>query len=170
MIGRYCGRSRPSAITSLGNQVFIRFRSDYSVASSGFRIQYETVCGGTYTEPAGLIQSPNFPSPYGSNKDCVYVIALDPGKAIQMNFLSFDIEGSINCIYDYIEVRDGDNSNSTLIGRFCGPAEQTPPAVVSTHNYLWVKFVTDSSVHNLGFVANYSSIDVGNQENCSYSK
>ena len=32
---------------------------------------------------------------------------------------------------------------------------------MSTHNYLWLKFVTDASIHNMGFLANYTSIDVG---------
>ena len=31
----------------------------------------------------------------------------------------FDIEGSWNCVYDYLEIRDGDTSNSTVLGRYC---------------------------------------------------
>ena len=162
LIGRYCGRNLPLPVTSIGNQLFVRFRSDFSVASSGFRARYQTLCGGTWTNPSGMIQSPNYPSPYPGSKECVYVIALPAGKAVRMDFLSFDIEGSgRNCIYDFIEVRDGDTANSTLIGRFCGPPDQIPPPVISTHNYLWIKFQTDASVHNQGFLANYSSIDVG---------
>ena len=165
LIGRYCGRNLPLPVTSLGNQMFVRFRSDFSVASSGFRARYQTLCGGTWTSPSGMIQSPNYPSPYPASKQCVYIIALPPGKAIRMDFLAFDIEGSAigggNCIYDFIEVRDGDSVNSTLIGRFCGPPDRIPPPIISTHNYLWIKFQTDASVHNQGFLANYSSVDVG---------
>lgn len=62
------------------------------------------VCGGIWSEPTGIIKSPNFPSPYPGNKECVYMIALDPGKAIRLNFLSFDIEGSSNCRFDALEV------------------------------------------------------------------
>ena len=32
----------------------------------------------------------------------------------------FEIEGSFNCQYDYLEVRDGDSENSTLVGKYCG--------------------------------------------------
>ena len=42
LIGRYCSRSMPLPVLSLGNELFVRFRSDYSVASSGFRARYET--------------------------------------------------------------------------------------------------------------------------------
>jgi len=145
---------------------------------------FSSVCGGTFSEGSGMIQSPNYPAPYPGSKQCVYIIGLDPGKAIQMNFLGFDIEGSVNCIFDFIEVfisfinnirmfikvclfflvkiRDGDTSNSTLIGRYCGGPDAIPPPILSTHNYLWIKFQTDSSIHNLGFLANYSAVDVGN--------
>lgn len=51
-----------------------------------------------------MIQSPNFPSPYPASKQCVYIIALDPGKAVKLDFLTFDVEGSANCRYDYVEV------------------------------------------------------------------
>ena len=62
------------------------------------------VCGGIWDDPSGLIKSPNFPSPYPANKECVYVVALDAGKAIQLDFLVFDVEGDTNCLFDYVEV------------------------------------------------------------------
>ena len=64
----------------------------------------EKVCGGTFTELSGMIQSPNFPSPYPASKQCVYVIALDPGKAIRLDFLNFDVEDAATCLYDFVEV------------------------------------------------------------------
>ncbi len=106
LIGRYCSNRHdlPPAITSQGNQLFVQFRSDYSVGHSGFRARYETVCGGSFSSASGVLQSPNYPSPYPANKQCVYVIGLDPGKAIQLNFLAFDVEGSASCRFDYVEV------------------------------------------------------------------
>lgn len=128
LIGRYCAQNIPLPILSQGNQLFVRFRSDYSVASSGFRARYETgtvfldkslrkksnlichfnfffqVCGGAWSASSGMIQSPNYPAPYPSNKECIYVIGLDPGKAVRLDFLNFDVEGSADCRFDYLEV------------------------------------------------------------------
>lgn len=59
--------------------------------------------------------------------------------------------------YDYLAVRDGDNENSTLIGRFCGDPSRTPETIVSTLNYVWMNFVTDGSVQNRGFRMNYTT-------------
>jgi len=54
-------------------------------------------------------------------------------------------------------VRDGDNENSTLIGRFCGDPSRIPDPIISSFNYLWFNFVTDGSVQNRGFKLNYTT-------------
>ena len=51
-----------------------------------------------------MIQSPNFPSAYPASKQCIYVIALDPGKAVRLDFLNFDVEDATTCLYDFVEV------------------------------------------------------------------
>ena len=63
-------------------------------------------------------------------------------------------------MFDYIEMRDGDNENSTLLGRFCGDQSLAPELITSTYNYLWMTFVTDGSVQNRGFVLNYTTVEV----------
>ena len=90
----------------------------------------------------------------------------------------FDIEGSWNCVYDYLEIRDGDTSNSTVLGRYCtflyctvlywtvlcrycGDMSTVPDTLLSSYNYLHITFVTDGSVQNRGFVVNYTTIEVG---------
>ncbi|KAI8521417.1 Suppressor of tumorigenicity 14 protein [Branchiostoma belcheri] len=40
-IGSYCGTSLPPSVTSLGNSMWIRFRSDSSVARPGFKLTYQ---------------------------------------------------------------------------------------------------------------------------------
>ena len=64
-----------------------------------------------------------------------------------------------NCRYDYLEVRDGDNENSTLVGKYCGDPSLTPEPVYSSLNYLWMRFKTDGSVSNRGFSINYTTTD-----------
>jgi len=38
-----------------------------------------------------------------------------------------------------------------------------PAPIISTYNYLWIRFKTDGSVQNRGFLANYSTFDIGKQ-------
>ena len=101
--------------------------------------------------------SPFYPNPYPGNRECVYVISQAPGTFVSLNFLNFDIEGSYNCVYDYLEIRDGDSPDSPLIGKFCGDPTLIPAPMRSTHNYVWIKFVTDGSVQNRGFQLNYTT-------------
>ena len=65
-------------------------------------------------------------------------------------FLAFDLEYNIKCNYDWVEIRDGNSSNSPLIGdKLCGST--LPKAITSNGNQLYVKFHSDSSVVGTGF-------------------
>ena len=63
------------------------------------------------------------------------------------------MENHDNCVYDYLEIRDGHDDNSPLIGRFCG--YNIPENVNSTSNTMYVKFVSDGSVQKAGFAASF---------------
>lgn len=53
------------------------------------------------------------------------------------------------------QVRDGATSNSPLLGTFCGA--DLPPRLQSTQTSLFVRFSTDSSVGNRGFLAAFGA-------------
>lgn len=166
LVEKYCGSTVPSPVTINSNRVLIRFESDPNVEEKGFIVKYEVECGGTFTEPSGIITSPYYPSHYPASKDCVYLISQPPGKAIMLTFEFMDIEegSSINnetqCYFDRLEIRDGDTENSTLLQTLCGRDMPSDP-FYSTHNYMFLEFFTDSNIHNNGFKANYTVIDRG---------
>ena len=56
-------------------------------------------------------------------------------------------------MYDYLEIRDGHEETSPLIGKFCG--YKLPDDIKSTSNKLYVKFVSDGSVQKAGFAASF---------------
>lgn len=56
-----------------------------------------------------------------------------------------------------MEVRDGHNENSTLIGRYC---REPPSEIISSYNYLWLKFQSDRSIGGKGFHATYTTTDL----------
>lgn len=168
LVEKYCGSTLPPPITVNSSRVLIRFESDANVEEKGFVVKYEVECGGTFTEPSGIITSPYYPSYYPASKDCTYLISLPPGKAVMLTFEFMDIEegSTINnvtqCYFDRLEIRDGDTENSTLLKTLCGPISEMPgDPIYSTHNYMLLEFFTDSNIHNLGFKANYTSIDRG---------
>ncbi|KAL5010260.1 hypothetical protein ScPMuIL_012565 [Solemya velum] len=162
LIGRYCSNTIPTRLMTSGNTAMVHFRSDSSASGSGFRLLYTVACGGTFSDSSGVVQSPYYPDSYPSNKDCVYLLSQPVGYRVSMVFTSFDIEAGTsqdNCDFDYLEVRDGEGRDSPLIGRYCG--NQMPPAVSSSQNFLWLKFVSDGATQNLGFRAIYNQTTGG---------
>jgi len=63
------------------------------------------------------------------------------------------VENHDNCVYDYVEVRDGIESGSPLLGKYCG--YRIPEDIRSSTNQLYVKFVSDGSVQKEGFAATF---------------
>lgn len=55
--------------------------------------------------------------------------------------------------YDYVEIIDGENENGRLWGKFCGKIAPSP--VVSSGQFLFIKFVSDYETHGAGFSIRY---------------
>ena len=75
---------------------------------------------------------------------------------VALKFQSFEIENHDNCVYDFLEIRDGESSAAPLIGTFCG--YKMPKDIKSTSNSLWIKFVSDGSVQKAGFSASFMKV------------
>lgn len=147
----------------MGNVLTIVFKSDVTnLGNKGFKLQFETICGQRFTDSTGIITTPGSSNKLLAVISCVYEIVRPLGNAIVLNILDFNVDGSPpSCSKNAVEIRDGDNANSTLIGRFCDKSS-LPNEIVSTHNYLWIRFniMTINTRVGLTFKANYTSIDL----------
>lgn len=149
---RICGKTIPEPIETAMNELIITFVTDGSKRNSGFMLNYTTfdvACGGILRGPVGTFQSPSSDNMYLANKECNWLLIAPAGFLIQLTFPVFSIEPSSTCRYDYVEVREG---NQTL-GKYCGDTKPQP--ILSTNEQLIVKFVTDTSNEHEGFVASY---------------
>ncbi|XP_068906568.1 cubilin-like isoform X2 [Tenebrio molitor] len=160
LIGKYCGSNLPSPYVTETNTLLIVFTTDWATSEGGFIIKYETVCGGILFDSSGVLQSPGYPNRYSNSLECVYEIVQPLGKIIKLEFTDLDLEtnSSPDCIYDFVEVRDGHDQNSTLLGTYC---DRIPSLIVSSYNYLWIRFQTDSNNGGRGFKANYTTVSLG---------
>ncbi|XP_013879229.1 cubilin [Austrofundulus limnaeus] len=164
LLGKFCGTVLPPNLRSSTNQLFIVFATDSSVSGLGWRATYaETLgpaqgCGGYLSMPMGMFGSPdpNLDGRYEPRMDCLWTIEMPVNKAINLTFISFDLENSFNCYYDYVKVYDGDNVNFPVVGTFCGLT--IPAYFLSSGNFLTIHFVTDSSVEKRGFNATYRAV------------
>ncbi|KAB1253791.1 Cubilin [Camelus dromedarius] len=147
--------------------MFVRFISDSSNEGQGFKITYEAkslACGGNIyihdADSAGYVTSPNHPDHYPQHADCVWLLAVPPGKLIRLQFEDqFNIEVSPNCTSSYLELRDGADSNAPVLSKFCGTS--LPASQLSSGDVMYLRFRSDNSPTHVGFKAKYSIAQCG---------
>ena len=85
----------PGDITSSGNKLYVKFKTDGSTTKKGFAARFNThnsQCGGRFlTGDFGELQSPNFPENYPNNAECNWEITIPEGRKVDLKFHSFDV-------------------------------------------------------------------------------
>ena len=150
LIGRYCAKDIiPETLMSTGYRLLLTYHTSGDHEHKGFKANYEAICGGDLSVEDAVLHSPNYPDDYRPNKDCTWIIKTKPNYQIALKFISFELENHESCVYDYLEIRDGNSENSSFLGKLCGP--KLPAELHSTGNELWIRFVSDSTVQKAGF-------------------
>ncbi|KAG8517559.1 LOW QUALITY PROTEIN: CUB and sushi domain-containing protein 1, partial [Galemys pyrenaicus] len=108
-------------------------------------------CGASVKGSEGTLLSPNFPSNYGNNHECVYSIETEAGKGIRLQAQSFQLLDG-----DVLKVYDGKDSASRPLGAFTG-TELQGHVLNSTSNRLWLEFDSDGADTRQGFQLTYTS-------------
>ncbi|GFN89691.1 cubilin, partial [Plakobranchus ocellatus] len=179
-LGRFCGTTPPSPVSSSGNTMRVYFITDRTITHGGFRAEYssdlDADCGGVLTENTGIITSPNFTTSRGGNYDhsvqCLWQIHNDAQHStIRMKFTHMDLEYHSNCYYDFVQIREGTSRQGGLVGTFCGNSStnfrtrrgmwQGFDAISIPTPDAWVAFISDHSISGGGFRMEYRFTDCG---------
>ena len=108
--------------------------------------------------PASLIQVLGW-VPDSDSQSLMDVIAWEiypDFQRIRLSPVAFALEPSDGCVYDYVQVYDGESPEAMSLGRFCGIT--VPATTESSSNDLLIKFKSDASVTASGFKFNYATI------------
>ncbi|XP_048238876.1 cubilin-like [Haliotis rufescens] len=146
-------------LTTTGNTLSLRFRSDAGVTMKGFSAGYRAFsggCGGTFSTPNGAIMSKNYPQAYPHSTECRWLIKVDSGQRITLTFRDCDVEDHDSCAYDYVALYDGTSTFASQLLKHCGNRLPTPTAYRSSSNSMFVRMRTDNSEVSRGFKAEYS--------------
>ncbi|XP_029370992.1 bone morphogenetic protein 1-like isoform X2 [Echeneis naucrates] len=158
-LGRFCGTKKPSAVTSSGNKMFLRFFSDNSVQKRGFEVSYRSECGGSLkaeVKTKDLYSHAQFgDNNYPGGSDCQWVVTAEKGYGVEIIFQVFEIEEEADCGYDYVELYDGADIKSPRLGRYCGSG--APEEVYSAGDAIVLRFHSDDSINKKGFHVHYTS-------------
>ncbi|XP_074096633.1 protein tolkin-like [Cotesia typhae] len=157
LLASICGKHRiVDPIISSGNRMLITYRTDhFNEMYNGFTARYKKICGGDIKieneNQNYYLESPNYPSLYEDNKKCVWHLISPLNRKISIKFNYFKLEESLNCENDFVEIKNGDNSNLSSVGTYCG--KNSPGEVISEGNKLIIKFVSDHEIQGNGFSA-----------------
>ncbi|EDV30246.2 uncharacterized protein Dana_GF23044 [Drosophila ananassae] len=153
LVRRLCGNASREVIATQTSRMLINYvNRNAGKGYRGFKARFEVVCGGEINLTKDQsIDSPNYPLDYMPDKECIWKISAPENHQVALKFQSFELEKHDTCAYDFVEIRDGNRSDSRLIGRFCG--DKLPPNIKTRTNQMYIRFVSDGSVQKLGFSA-----------------
>uniref|UniRef100_A0A6Q2X998 CUB and Sushi multiple domains 2 n=1 Tax=Esox lucius TaxID=8010 RepID=A0A6Q2X998_ESOLU len=100
-------------------------------------------CFFNFTQPSGVLLSPNYPQEYGNNMHCVWLIITKPESRINLAFNDLSMEKQ----FDFLSVKDG--GKSPILGTFSG--DVLPAPITTSAHVARLEFLTDHTYTDRGF-------------------
>lgn len=101
-----------------------------------FYTTFDNSCDGDVFAESGYITSPNYPSSYPSNIECIWTIGVSPGNKIRLAILNLNIVQTPSCNVDYLEIRET-TEDGRLLNVLCGSNDYFGEILGSG---IWMKF------------------------------
>lgn len=155
-LGKFCPRPVASTIVSSESVMLVEYVASLNLLHTEFRAMVNiNVCGGTLVVDRELLfTSPNYPSNYGNNLDCRYILhSGDSDLILKLTFLEMNVINNSpeNCSDgDFIEIKETSEKGQEL-GRFCGTSLNSSLPLRSSTDTLFFSFKTDGVISGRGF-------------------
>ena len=118
----------------------------------------------------GVVSSPNYPNNYPDSIERSYIIEVEEGLIVALQFTAFDIEYESTCRYDHLAITD--SNGRSLMEKGCGTdgsiviGDQSidsslPPNITSTSNMVDIHFSSDSGRRGSGFRIKWTAVTPG---------
>uniref|UniRef100_A0A8B9TLF7 Cubilin n=1 Tax=Anas platyrhynchos TaxID=8839 RepID=A0A8B9TLF7_ANAPL len=158
---RFCGTDTfpVPEFYSHDRTAIVTFKSDEYRINNGVRFTYQATGNREYNQPFGYLKSPGWPGRHPNNMDCSIVLRAPQNHTISLFFHAFSLEDSIQCSHDFLEVRNGSNVQSPLLGRFCG--NLVPSPIFPKNHVVYLRFKSDISVARDGYEITWTSSSSG---------
>ena len=103
----------------------------------------------------GYIASPNHPNKYPKNTSCLWNITVESGYAVNLTIKAFDLEKTVGCTADFLQIRISPDKRWADLTRYCYDA---PGSVFSESGWAQVWFVSDAGNMFSGFNITWQAI------------
>eukprot|EP00795_Rhopilema_esculentum_P000157 gene157-9775_t len=103
---------------------------------------------------------------YQPNQDLCWTVTVSNGNTLEVTLMDFAMSGylekdslkeSCATATDWLDLRDGNSQNSTLLKRLCGWNVPTSP-ILTTANTLFIHMHTDATGNHRGFILEYKGV------------
>lgn len=157
--GKFCGSL--SDVNSIpktsSNKAIVQFVRTRILHRRVFVLKYKQIehdCGGSLmlddTTNSTIITTPNYPNIPSAFIECLWRVTAPNGELLKIEFLErFDLSGSVNCMSEYLEIREGSTSGAPVLGRYCGV--EIPQTIYTASNMARFQYYTDVAVPKNGF-------------------
>uniref|UniRef100_H3C1W8 CUB domain-containing protein n=1 Tax=Tetraodon nigroviridis TaxID=99883 RepID=H3C1W8_TETNG len=159
LIQRLCGSTIPDPVFPQSNHLYLRFKSDFSMARDGFEVTWTSSphgCGGALYGDHGSFTSPNYPGTYPNGSHCEWSVTAPRGRLPTVTFAQIYIDDPGSCQNNYLKLYDGPDASSQPVGPYCGPETNIAPFTASSHQ-VFVVFHAQSASLPSGFRLTWSS-------------
>ncbi|KAE8613612.1 hypothetical protein XENTR_v10007785 [Xenopus tropicalis] len=180
LLGDFCGDIGTVSFKSEASEITLIFTSNSQVTRKGFSLNYsfwDKQAGSKQLEgnatsvgcpsldllrPESMepgsakLESPNFPNLYPNGMDCQWIMYSKYGKKLQVQILYLNLEDSLHCAWDYLNIYDGPNNGSHLLASLCGHKKNL--IFQSSGTFVTLHFHSDKSVVDWGFKIKYGSM------------
>lgn len=109
----------------------------------------DNTCGGFMTSMNGIFETPNFPSLYPRNSNCLWLIKVPKVDQIEVKYSYFELEEDRYCRTDRVV---------TMAPRIYRPARECGTRVQNkkiASNIMMIEFISNDRVEKRGFKATY---------------
>ncbi|XP_073514935.1 embryonic protein UVS.2-like [Phyllobates terribilis] len=145
-----------NVLISSGLFLLVEYITDQNCSSS-FSASYYTVnFGGTFTTNNRFVASPKYPSTYPNSVVDISLIIAPVGFRVSLNFTLFDLESSPTCSKDFLVIRDGGDTNASILGTYCGKIMDL--LLSSTGHMMLLQFSSNVRTNGKGFRAKYTFV------------
>ncbi|XP_024123551.1 complement C1r-A subcomponent [Oryzias melastigma] len=113
--------------------------------------------GGIFDEPEGHLSSPGYPNPSSQALSCQYVISVEDGFTVSLNFSdnfqveSIDTEGGPHCLHHWLQVVLPNREPVKLCGK------KSPGLIDTNSNSVTLEYHTDNEGMSKGWSLDYST-------------
>ncbi|MEM7656555.1 MAG: N-acetylmuramoyl-L-alanine amidase, partial [Bacteroidota bacterium] len=109
-----------------------------------------------FTDKKGTIyDSGGKGSNYGDQQRRTYLIQPAAATSIELNFEAFELEGTQEKPYDYLDIYDGSDANGEFLGRFTG--NRPPAELIANSGSVFMEFRSDCQINKPGWRIRYQS-------------